>query len=126
VRLSFLAGFPGRSFTTNTRCGGRPDRGRQRPEADGGIFASSRAITCLIIGFCRVRRPEREGRVEGTVEVCALNYFVPVPQVRDFETINAHLYRKCQEDQERRVRGKAGSRSRCSEEEIGRRSCRCR
>ena len=59
--------------------------------------------------FCRVRRPNEKGVVEGTVKYARLNYFVPVPQVRDLEELNRHLHERCEEDLGRRLRGKAVS-----------------
>jgi hypothetical protein len=49
--------------------------------------------------------------VEGLVKFTRLNFFVPVPQVRDLEELNEHLRRRCQEDQQRRLRGKAGTKA---------------
>jgi transposase len=56
--------------------------------------------------FCRVRQPNEKGIVEGVVKYARLNYFVPVPQVKDFDELNAHLEQSCRDDLERRVRGK--------------------
>ena len=58
--------------------------------------------------FCRVYRPNEKGVVEGTVKFARLNFFVPVPQVQDFDELNAYLHQRCLDDQERRVRGKEG------------------
>jgi transposase len=55
--------------------------------------------------FCLVRRPQEKGVVEGTVKFARLNFFVPVPQVRDLDELNAHLLERCRSDQARRVRG---------------------
>jgi transposase len=56
--------------------------------------------------FCRVRQPNEKGIVEGVVKFARLNYFVPVPQVKDFDELNAYLEQCCRGDLERRVRGK--------------------
>jgi transposase len=61
--------------------------------------------------FCRVRRPNEKGVVEGVVKFTRLNFFVPVPQVRDLRELNARLVELCQEDMKRRLRGKAGSKA---------------
>ena len=37
-----------------------------------------------------------------------VNYFVPVPQVRDLAELNARLQQQCVADRERRLRGQAG------------------
>ena len=57
--------------------------------------------------FCLVRRANEKGVVEGIVKFARLNFFVPVPQVKDFDELNAHLLRRCQEDLARTLRGKA-------------------
>ena len=41
--------------------------------------------------FCLVRRANEKGVVEGVVKYTRLNFFVPVPQVRDLDELNAHL-----------------------------------
>jgi len=59
--------------------------------------------------FCRVRRANEKGVVEGVVKYARQNYFVPVPEVKDFEELNAHLAQRCTEDLDRRLRGKSGT-----------------
>jgi transposase len=61
--------------------------------------------------FCRVRRPNEKGVVEGVVKFTRLNFFVPVPQVRDLEKLNARLVELCREDMKRRLRGKSGTKA---------------
>jgi transposase len=61
--------------------------------------------------FCRVRRPNEKGVVEGVVRFTRLNFFVPVPQVRDLQELNARLVEMCQEDMKRRLRGKSGTKA---------------
>jgi len=56
--------------------------------------------------FCRVRRPNEKGVVEGVVKFTRLNFFVPVPQVRDLKELNLRLVELCREDMKRRLRGK--------------------
>lgn len=57
--------------------------------------------------FCRVGRPNEKGVVEGVVKFTRLNFFVPVPQVRDLKELNAMLVERCREDMKRRLRGKS-------------------
>lgn len=45
------------------------------------------------------------GGVEGLVRYTRQNFLVPVPQVRDFEELNADLLAMCRDDLHRRVRG---------------------
>jgi transposase len=61
--------------------------------------------------FCRVRRPNEKGVVEGVVKFTRLNFFVPVPQVDDLEELNARLVEMCEEDMKRRLRGKSGTKA---------------
>ena len=55
--------------------------------------------------FCLVRRANEKGVVEGVVKFARLNFFVPVPQVRDFAELNAYLLTMCRDDLQRRLRG---------------------
>jgi len=57
--------------------------------------------------FCRVGRPNEKGVVEGVVKYTRLNFFVPVPQARDLDTLNNMLAGKCSDDLKRRLRGKS-------------------
>ncbi len=58
--------------------------------------------------FCRVRRANEKGVVEGVVKYVRLNFFVPVPEVRDLEELNERLAKMCRDDLTRRLRGKSG------------------
>lgn len=61
--------------------------------------------------FCRVRRPNEKGVVEGVVKYARQNFLVPVPQVKDLAELNAVLLRQCRDDMKRRLRGKGGSKA---------------
>jgi hypothetical protein len=61
--------------------------------------------------FCRVRRANEKGVVEGAVKFTRLNFFVPVPQVRDLSELNGQLAEMCREDLKRCLRGKAGTKA---------------
>jgi transposase len=61
--------------------------------------------------FCRVRRANEKGVVEGVVKYVRLNFFVPVPQVRDLEELNERLVEMCRDDLARRLRGKSGTKA---------------
>ncbi len=61
--------------------------------------------------FCRVRRANEKGVVEGVVKFARLNFFVPVPEVRDLKELNEKLAQMCREDLKRRLRGKAGTKA---------------
>ena len=59
--------------------------------------------------FCRVGRANEKGVVEGIVKYARLNFFVPVPQVRDFAELNASLLDRCREELGRTLRGKSAT-----------------
>jgi len=61
--------------------------------------------------FCRPARGNEKGVVEGQVKFTRLNFFVPVPQVRDFTELNTRLRQQCVDDRERRLRGQAGTKA---------------
>lgn len=61
--------------------------------------------------FCRPARGNEKGVVEGWVKFTRLNFFVPVPQVRDMEKWNGRLRQHCTEDRERRLRGNPRSKA---------------
>jgi transposase len=62
--------------------------------------------------FCRVRRANEKGVVEGVVKYARLNFLVPVPQVNDLDQLNFNLVEACREDLYRRLRGKKASKAR--------------
>ncbi|MCY2928049.1 MAG: DDE-type integrase/transposase/recombinase [Planctomycetota bacterium] len=57
--------------------------------------------------FCRVRRANEKGVVEGAVKYSRLNFMVPVPQVTNWAQLNVHLATCCRSDMKRRLRGKS-------------------
>jgi len=61
--------------------------------------------------FCRVGRANEKGVVEGVVKFARLNFFVPVPRVRDLAELNRKLVESCREDLKRRLRGKGGTKA---------------
>ena len=61
--------------------------------------------------FCRVRRANEKGVVEGVVKFARLNFFVPVPQVHNLKELNKNLAEMCRADLRRRLRGKAGTKA---------------
>jgi len=109
--FEFFGGVPRRITYDNTKVavaqilGG--GRGRQLTQG----FLQLKSHYLFDHRFCRVRRANEKGVVEGMVKYARLNYFVPVAQVRDWEELNAQLRRQCQEDLERRLRGQAGTKA---------------
>lgn len=69
--------------------------------------------------FCRIRRPNEKGVVESIVKFTRLNFFVPVPEMGSFEELNEYLLRRCNEDLDRRVRGKSASKREMLKEDQG-------
>ena len=67
--------------------------------------------------FCRVRRANEKGVVEGSVKYSRLNFFVPVPQVDDYAELNAHLRACCESDMTRRLWGKTLSKRQLLQED---------
>jgi transposase len=65
--------------------------------------------------FCRVRRPNEKGVVEGLVKYVRLNFFVPVPEVRDLEELNERLAQQCREGSQAASTGKSGIQGRAIE-----------
>jgi transposase len=61
--------------------------------------------------FCRVRRANEKGVVEGMVKFVRLNFLVPRPEVGDLQELNEQLVELCREDMKRRLRGKTGSKA---------------
>ena len=61
--------------------------------------------------FCHPGRGNEKGVVEGLVKFTRLNFFVPVPQVRDLAELNARLRQQCEEDRARRLRGQKGTKA---------------
>ena len=118
--FEFFGGVPRRSSMTTRRWrSARSWRGKERKLTHG--FLPSQSHYLFDHRFCRVGRPNEKGVVEGTVKFTRLNFLVPVPQAGSLAELNADFEQQCQEDQERRVRGKAEPRSSCWRR-IGRRS----
>jgi transposase len=106
--FAFLSGVPRRITYDNSRVMVAKIVGpRQRQLTHGFLQLKSHYL--FDHHFCLVQRPNEKGVVEGTVKYARLNFFVPVPQVRDLDELNAHLLVRCREDQRRRVRGSAAT-----------------
>jgi transposase len=107
--FDFFGGVPRRITYDNSRVMvARIVGPRQRQLTQGFLQLQSHYL--FDHHFCLVQRPNEKGVVEGTIKFTRLNFFVPVPQVRDLDELNAWLLARCREDQKRRVRGHAASR----------------
>jgi transposase len=82
---------------------------RERTLTDGFLKLQSHYL--FREHFCRIRRPNEKGVVEGVVKFTRLNFFVPVPRVDDLEELNARLVEMCREDLKRQLRGKSGTKA---------------
>jgi transposase len=103
--FEFFGGVPWRISYDNTRvCVARIIGPRERELTEG--FKQLLSHYLFEPHFCLVRRANEKGVVEGVVKFTRLNFFVPVPQVRDLAELNAHLLEQCREDLDRRLRGK--------------------
>lgn len=109
--FEFFGGVPRRITYDNTKVavsrilGG----GRERRLTQGFLQLKSHYL--FAHHFCRVARGNEKGVVEGLVKFTRLNFFVPVPQVRDLHELNGCLRQRCLEDQQRRLRGQTGSKA---------------
>jgi transposase len=102
----FFEGVPRRIAYDNARTSVSQILGAHRRKLTHG-FLQLKSHYLFEEHFCRVRRPNEKGVVEGFVKYARLNYFVPVPEFADFEELNAYLEACCREDLNRTLRGKA-------------------
>ena len=104
--FEFFKGVPTRITYDNTKVAVSQILGKERRLTQGFLQLKSHYL--FDHHFCRVARGNEKGVVEGQVKFTRLNFFVPVPQVRDLAELNAHLRQRCTEDQHRRLRGQPG------------------
>ena len=103
--FEFFGGVPHRISYDNSRVWVSKIVGsHQRKLTDGFLQLQSHYL--FREHFCRVRRANEKGVVEGVVKFARLNFFVPVPQVGDLDELNSMLVQMCREDLKRRLRGK--------------------
>jgi len=108
--FEFFGGVPTRISYDNTRVLVAKIIGpHERKLTDGFLKLQSHYL--FREHFCRVRRANEKGVVEGVVKFARLNFFVPVPAVRDLDELNERLVAQCREDLKRRLRGKGGSKA---------------
>ena len=106
--FEFFGGVPWRiSYDNNRVCVAQILGPRERELTEG--FKQLLSHYLFDPHFCLVRRANEKGVVEGIVKFTRLNFFVPVPQVRDFAELNAQLLQQCREDMDRRLWGKTGT-----------------
>jgi transposase len=114
--FAFFGGVPRRITYDNSRVMISKIVGPRARELTSGF---QQLLSHYLFGyhFCLVRRANEKGVVEGLVKYARQNFMVPVPQVRDFDELNAYLLGCCQQDLQRRVRGQSQSKSQLLTEE---------
>jgi transposase len=108
--FTFFGGVPRRISYDNSRVLVSKIIGTHKRELTYG-FLQLKSHYLFEEHFCRVRRPNEKGVVEGMVKYSRLNFFVPVPQVRDLDELNDQLQEGCRNDLNRHLRGKKGTKS---------------
>ena len=106
--FAFLGGVPRSILYDNTRLAVARIRGDGTRERTRG-FAELRSHYLFLDRFGRPGKGNDKGKVEGLVGYARRNFLVPVPDVADFATLNAHLERRCLDRLDHRVRGHAES-----------------
>lgn len=114
--FEYLGGVPPRIRYDNSKVAVRRIVGARQREVTQG-FGQLVSHYLFAHEFCQVRRPNEKGVVEGLVKFARLNFFVPVPEVRDFAELNTHLLEACWSDLNRRLRGEANSKHELLDEE---------
>ena len=84
-------------------------RGKARVEQ--ARFTSFRAHYTFEARFCNPAKGREKGGVEVLVGYARRNFLVPVPEVADFDDLNAQLLERCQSDGQRRIGGRADDRT---------------
>jgi hypothetical protein len=106
----FFGGVPNRISYDNAKTSVSQIIGKRgRKLTDGFLHLQSHYL--FKEHFCQVRRANEKGVVEGVVKFARLNYFVPVPEVADFEELNDFLETRCRENLARTLRGKKGTKA---------------
>ena len=102
--FAFFGGVPQSILYDNTKlvvARIRDDGTRERTRG----FAELRSHYLFLDRFGRPGKGNDKGKVEGLVGYARRNFLVPVPDVADFATLNAHLERRCLDRLDHRVRG---------------------
>ncbi len=82
-------------------------RGSRREET--ARFVAFRSHWRFAAEFCTPAEAHEKGGVENEVGTFRRNHWVPVPQARDLDDLNAHLLRACQRDEGRMLAGRTES-----------------
>ena len=102
--FEFFGGVPTRISYDNSKIAVRAIIGvHRRKLTDGFLQLASHYL--FDYHFCTVRRGNEKGVVEGTGGYARRNFLVPVPQMADYDALNAHLLECCRSDLQRQLRG---------------------
>ncbi|MBU0609429.1 MAG: IS21 family transposase [Armatimonadetes bacterium] len=105
--FAFFGGVPTRISYDNSKIAAEKIIGaHSRKLTDGFLQLASHYL--FDYHFCTVRRPNEKGLVEGTGGYARRNFLVPVPDMADYDALNAYLLGCCQNDLQRQLRGQAG------------------
>jgi transposase len=102
-----LAGVPHRITYDNSRIAVSQILGAHERKLTRG-FLQLKSHYLFDHHFCRVRRANEKGVVEGAVKYARLNFMVPVPEAPDLAALNERLWEACWEDGLRTLRGHRG------------------
>ena len=106
--FEFFQGVPDRITYDNSRIAVTKIVGAHERKLTRG-FLQLKSHYLFAHHFCRVRRANEKGVVEGVVKYARQNFLVPVPHVRSLEELNAGLLEHCHDDAQRRLRGQGAS-----------------
>jgi transposase len=114
--FEFFGGVPTRISYDNSRVAVKKFVGpRTRELTDGFLRLQSHYL--FKEHFCLVRKANEKGHVENLVAYTRNNFLVPVPNMKDFEALNAHLLECCGAELDRSIRGKQGTKAQRLEED---------
>ena len=106
--FDFFGGVPRRiSYDNLTAATARALRGDKRREID--TFVAFRSHYLFASHFCNPGEPHEKGQIENLVGYVRRNWFVPLLRVKDFDELNAYLWRKCLEEDRHVVSGMKAS-----------------
>lgn len=95
--FAFFGGVPWRISYDNSRVAvGEIIGVHRRKLTDGFLELASHFL--FDHHFCAVRRPNEKGVVEGAGKYARRNFMVPVPEVADYDELNAYLLERCRGD----------------------------
>jgi len=105
--FAYFRGVPTRISYDNSRIAVKKFVGPRKRELTEG-FLCLQSHHLFKEHFCLVRKANEKGHVENLVAYTRNNFLVPVPEMADFEALNAYLLQCCLKELERSIRGKSG------------------